>query len=167
MHTVSRKNFLALCAFLLAAACAATAQGDPHHDRDRDHDRGPAQAQPMGHDDRNMPPGQAKRFDDGRNMPPGQSKRYFRDEDRDRYYSHYRGDADHWRGRQRPAFAPGQRIDRGYAIRPVPRAYWINNTPPPPGYSYGYYGGYVVVYSPKTRIIADVMDLVDAASHSH
>lgn len=152
MHTVSRFRFLGLCALLLSAACVATAQGDPRHD-DRDHDRGPAQAQPMGHDDRNMPPGQAKR--------------YFRDEDRDRYYSHYRADADHWRGRQRPAFAPGQRIDKGYAIRPVPRAYWINNTPPPPGYSYGYYGGYVVVYSPKTRIIADVMDLVDAVAHAH
>jgi hypothetical protein len=154
MHAVSRKSFLALCAFLLSAACVATAQGDPHHDRDRDHDRGPAQAQPMGHDEHHAAPAQAQ-------------QRYFRDNDRDRYYSHYRADADHWRGRPRPAFAPGQRIDRGYAIRPVPRSYWINNTPPPPGYSYGYYGGYVVVYSPKTRIIADVMDLVDAASHAH
>jgi hypothetical protein len=45
----------------------------------------------------------------------------------------------------------------------VPQAYW-QNVPPPPGYQYGYYDGYVVAYNPTTRIIADVMDLVTAAA---
>jgi hypothetical protein len=36
--------------------------------------------------------------------------------------------------------------------------------PPPPGYQYGYYDGYVVAYDPTTRIIADVLDLVTAAT---
>jgi hypothetical protein len=40
----------------------------------------------------------------------------------------------------------------------VPRSYW-GGTPPPPGYTYGYYDGYVVSYNPATRIIADVLDL--------
>ncbi len=65
-----------------------------------------------------------------------------------------------WRGRRRPAFVPGYVIPRAYAIEPVPQAYWAGQPPPPPGYQYGYYDGYVVAYDPTTRIIADVMDLV-------
>ena len=35
--------------------------------------------------------------------------------------------------------------------------------PPPPGYRLGYYDGYVVAYDPTTQIVADVLDLVNAA----
>lgn len=109
-----------------------------------------------------MPPGQAKKAERG--LPPGLAKKYFRDEDRDRFYRHYRGDADHWRGRHRPAFAPGQYIARGYVVQAVPSEYWEGAVPPPPpGYQYGYYGGYVVAYNPATRMIADVLDLISAA----
>jgi len=55
-------------------------------------------------------------------------------------------------------------IPRGYAIRPVPQTYWRSMPPPPPGYQYGYYDGYVMAYNPTTRIVADVMDLVTAAA---
>lgn len=122
------------------------------------------------HDDDNpghggMPPGQAKKYDHGdrddhdghRGLPPGQAKKYFRDEDRDRYYAHYRADVEHWRGRQRPVFVVGQPIARTYIIQPVPQSMWA--APPPPGYTYGYYGGFVVAYNPTSRIIGDVLDL--------
>jgi len=53
-------------------------------------------------------------------------------------------------------------IPRNYVIRAVPQIYW-QGAPPPPGYQYGYYDGYVVAYNPTTRIVADVLDLVTAA----
>jgi hypothetical protein len=126
----------------------------------------PGQAKKNGGGDKSMPPGQAKKYgDDGKGMPPGQAKKYFRDEDRDHFYAHYRQDADRWRSRRRPVFVPGQYIERQYVVQPVPRAYWVGvAAPPPPGYAYGYYGGYVVAYNPTTRIIADVLDLVVATT---
>jgi hypothetical protein len=45
----------------------------------------------------------------------------------------------------------------------VPVTYYRGVPPPPPGYQYGYYEGYVVAYDPTTRVIGDVMDLVGAA----
>ena len=127
----------------------------------------PGQAKKHGGDDRGMPPGQAKKYgyDEGRRMPPGQAKKIFRDQDREHFYAHYRGDADRWRGHRRPVFVPGQVIERTYVVQPVPQTYWVNVAPPPPpGYRYGYYEGYVVAYNPTTRVIADVLDLVSAAT---
>lgn len=146
----------ALTATLLMTAASGIAQGPPGRD---------PYNPPPGHG--GIPPGQAKKQGYG-NMPPGQAKKYddwrFRDEDRGRFYSHYRRDADRWRERRRPTFARGQAIPRNYVIQPVPRSYWQGVPPPPPGYQYGYYDGYVVSYDPTTRIIADVLDLVSAAT---
>jgi hypothetical protein len=99
-------------------------------------------------------------------MPPGQAKKFrFREEDRGHFYAHYREDADHWRGRHRPVFVPGHYVPQGYVVQPVPQTYWVGAVPaPPPGYRYGYAGGYIVAYNPTTRIVADVIDLVAAAS---
>jgi hypothetical protein len=111
------------------------------------------------------PPGQAKKGNG--NMPPGQAKKYddwrFRHEDRDHFYGYYRHDADHWKGKKRPVFVRGEAIPQGYTIQAVPRSYWQEVPPPPPGYQYGYYNGYVVAYDPTTRIVADVLDLVNTA----
>ena len=41
--------------------------------------------------------------------------------------------------------------------------YYRDMPPPPPGYRFGYYDGYVVAYNPTTQIVADVLDLVGAA----
>jgi Ni/Co efflux regulator RcnB len=92
----------------------------------------------------------------------------FRDQDRGNFQSHYRNDVNRWRSHPqgRPHFARGQRIPSGYRFQPVPRAYYANVPPPPPGYQYGYYDGYVVSYNPTTQIIADVMDLVAGAANS-
>lgn len=141
---------------LFTTAGIGVAQGPPGRDRYNP---------PPGHG--GVPPGQARKHEHG-HVPPGQAKKYddwrFREEDRDHFYSHYRRDAEHWRGRKRPQFVRGEVIPQGYYVRPVPQAYWQNVPPPPPGYQYGYYEGYVVSYDPTTRMIADVLDLVNAAT---
>jgi len=48
-------------------------------------------------------------------------------------------------------------------LRSVPSSYYRTLPPPPPGYRLGYYDGYVVAYDPTTQIVADVLDLVNAA----
>ena len=170
-----------LGSFLFAAAGICVAQGPPGQDpynpppghggvppgqakkHDRDDDR-------MRPEHEGVPPGQAKKFrDDDYHMPPGQAKKYredyhFRGDDRGRFYAHYRSDADQWRYRRRPVFVTGRVVPREYVIQPVPQTYWVSEPPPPPGYQYGYYGGYVVAYNPTTRIVADVLDLVAAAT---
>jgi hypothetical protein len=140
---------------------AGVSQGQPGHGGVP-----PGQAKKNGGGDEGMPPGQAKKNGGGeKGMPPGQAKKYFRDQDRSHFYSYYQKDVGRWRGHRRPLFVPGQYIARTYVVQPVPRTYWVNVTPPPPpGYQYGYYEGYVVAYNPTTRVIADVLDLVAAAS---
>ena len=112
------------------------------------------------------PPGQAKK-EGGGNVPPGQTKKYddwrFRGEDREHFYKYYQHDANHWKGKKRAVFVRGEAIPRGYTIQAVPRSYWESVPPPPPGYQYGYSDGYVVAYDPTTRVVADVLDLVNVA----
>src|SRR5207248_9072364 len=164
-----------LSSFLFATAGICVAQGPPGHDpynpppghggvppgQAKKHDR---------QDDDHVPPGQAKKYrEDDYHMPPGQARKYredyhFRGDDRGRFYAHYRSDADQWRYRRRPVFVTGRVVPREYVIQPVPQTYWVSEPPPPPGYQYGYYGGYVVAYNPTTRIVADVLDLVAAAT---
>ncbi|MEK6398276.1 MAG: hypothetical protein V4734_09340 [Terriglobus sp.] len=107
------------------------------------------------------PPGQVKHGYDRGYGPQGRPDFHFDQSRRDQFARYYRNDAMRWRNnRRRPNFRPGYAIPRSYVIRPVPRSYWGGMQPPPPGYQYGYYDGYVVAYDPTTRIIADVMDLV-------
>jgi Ni/Co efflux regulator RcnB len=91
---------------------------------------------------------------------------HFRDQDRGHFQSHYSSDINRWRSHPqgRPHFARGERIPKGYRFQPVPRSYYANVPPPPVGYQYGYYDGYVVAYNPTTQIIGDVLDLVGAAT---
>jgi Ni/Co efflux regulator RcnB len=114
-----------------------------------------------------QPPGRGPdRNDRGRDSDDRGRDFHFRDQDRGRFESHYHKDIDHWRKRPqgRPRFVRGQQIPNGYRFKSVPRAYYADVPPPPPGYQYGYYDGYVVAYNPTTRIIADVLDLVAAAA---
>lgn len=147
---------LAMGVLVFGLVGTGIAQGPPGHDNHDDH----YNHNPPGHDHHNPPPGHG-------GVPPGQAKKYndwrFRQEDQSHFYSHYRHDVDHWKGRKRPVFVRGQAIPRGYTIQPVPRTYWQGMPPPPPGYQYGYSDGYVVAYDPTSRVIADVLDLVTAA----
>jgi Ni/Co efflux regulator RcnB len=147
---------------VLAATGAAIAQGPPGRD---------PYNPPPGHG--GVPPGQARKYDQNRHNDNGHHDDHrndrhddwrFRQDDRNHFYSHYRNDADRWRGRRRPVFVRGQAIPPNYRVQVVPQSYWQGAPPPPPGYQYGYYDGYVVAYNPTTRIIADVLDLVTAAA---
>lgn len=165
--SMSREVLVGMVLFF--ASGAVIAQGppgrDPYNPPPGHGGVPPGQAKKHG-DERGMPPGQAKKYgDQGRGLPPGQAKKFFRDQDRASFYAHYRHDADRWRGHRRPVFVPGQVIERTYVVQPVPRTYWVGVAPPPPpGYQYGYYEGYVVAYDPTTRVVADVLDLVAAAT---
>jgi len=46
------------------------------------------------------------------------------------------------------------------SIQPLPPDVYGYLPPPPPGYSMGYYEGYVVVYDPLTYFIANVIDIL-------
>jgi Ni/Co efflux regulator RcnB len=101
---------------------------------------------------------------------PGQGQQnqgggfHFRDQDRQQFQQRYHGDVSRWQKqpnrRPNPGFRPGQRVPRGYKFQAVPSSYYRGLQPPPPGYRYGYYNGYVVAYNPTTQIIADVLDLI-------
>jgi hypothetical protein len=150
MQMTPRLRHIAMYALILTLCSALMAQGNG---RGKDNDKGRG----------GPPPGQARQMEHGKGLPPGQAKKYFRIENRTTFYTHYRGDVDRWRDRKRPVFVVGMPIVKTYVIQPVPRSVWVNVVvAPPPGYQYGYYGGYVVAYNPTTRIIADVLDLVDA-----
>ncbi|WP_213806001.1 hypothetical protein [Granulicella sp. dw_53] len=142
---------LAMVPFLAAAVGVAVAQGPPGHD---DH----------GNNGNNGNRGNDNRGNDNHGNQ-GNNNFRFRDQDRGNFQSHYSKDVSRWRNKPqgRPHFTAGQRIPNNYHFQPVPRSYY-NNAPPPPGYQYGYYDGYVVAYDPTSRIIADVLDLVVAGS---
>jgi len=137
-------------ALLFAAAVTASAYAQPGHGQP-----------PPGHG--GIPPGQAKKMDG--NIPPGQAKKMdwrFRGDEREHFRGYYERDVRRWEGRHRPNFYAGYTIPRAYVVQAVPPAYYSSLQPPPPGYRYGYYEGYVVAYDPTTRVIADVVDLVGA-----
>jgi len=169
MRTTTPLTRLVLSALFLTTAGICVAQGPPGQDpyNPPPGHGGVPPGQAKKHDHGDMPPGQAKKegYD---HVPPGQAKKYrdyhFQGEDRGRFYSYYRSDADHWRGRKRPVFVTGHAIPSTYVVQVVPQTYWVGAPPPPPGYQYGYYGGYVVAYNPTTRIVADVLDIVGAAT---
>jgi len=50
-------------------------------------------------------------------------------------------------------------------LKSVPSSYYRTLPPPPPGYRFGYYDGYVVAYDPTTQIVSDVLDLVGSIAN--
>jgi len=176
---------------VLAAACAfGTVQAqqgrDDHHDNDQGRNGqsnqnhgNPRDQQNQYHNDQNRGQDQNRGNDQyrGNDQNRGNSQYrgndqnrgndfHFRDEDRNRFQSHYQSDVNRWRShpQNRPHFDRGQRIPSNYRFQTVPSSYYRGMPPPPPGYRYGYYDGYVVTYDPTTRVIGDVLDLVSAFS---
>jgi len=154
---------IALAAAIASATwtTAAVAQGNSHHDGDnqgddREHDRHDNGKHKGWYKDKD-------RHDNGKHDGQRQDFR-FDDQYRQRFQQSYR--ADLYRYQQRPElrrqmqFYAGQPIPRGYVLQAVPLGYY-RDVPPPAGYQYGYSNGYVVAYNPTTRIIADVLDLVN------
>src|SRR5215467_5077875 len=103
--------------------------------------------------------------DDRDHHDQGRAEYHFRAEDRDHFSPHYEKDLRQWRQHpdRRHNFRAGERLPNGVRLKSVPESYYRTLPPPPPGYRFGYYDGYVVAYNPTTQIVADVLDLVNAA----
>ena len=133
---------------LLAPGATAQDRGDRDHGAradDRDHGRGR----------------------DARDRRDERSEYHFRSDDGQRFFSHYRSNVEQIRRHpdRRHHIRAGERLPSDFRgrLRAVPRSYYQYVPPPPPGYRLGYYDGYVVAYDPTTQIVADVLDLVNAA----
>ena len=105
---------------------------------------------------------------DDRGRHDGKSDYRFRSEDRDRFRNRYQSNLRQWQQHpdRRHHVRAGEQLPSDYRsrLKSVPSSYYRDVPPPPRGYQFGYYDGYVVAYNPTTRIIADVLDLVDAAT---
>ena len=122
---------------------------------------GGAVAQNRGSDDR------GRREADNRGQHEDKADYRFRSEDKDKFRSHYQSNIRQMQKNpdKRHHIRAGEQLPNDYRSRLkwVPASYYRNVPPPPRGYQFGYYDGYVVAYNPTTRIVADVLDLVDAA----
>ena len=123
---------------------------------------GPTVAQDRGREDRRRADDQKSDRD---HRDQGRAEYHFRTEDRDHFRPHYERDIRQWRQHpdRRHHFRAGERLPKGVRLKSVPTSYYRTLPPPPPGYRFGYYDGYVVAYNPTTQIVADILDLVDAA----
>ena len=126
---------------------------------------GATAAQDRGKDDRGRPQDERRRADDRDHHDGDRAEYHFRAEDRDHFSPHYQKDIRQWRQHpdRRHHFRAGERLPSGVRLKSVPTSYYRTLPPPPPGYRFGYYDGYVVAYNPATQIVADVLDLVNAA----
>ena len=159
---------LALGAALSGSAAVAVAQNhDPDHDQDHPQqnqrpDQRQGNQQNQGRDQRpDQRQNQNANQRQGYQQNQGRADYHFRPDDRNNLRGHYQSNLRQWQNNpRRPRFNAGDRLPANYVIQAVPSSYYRGVPPPPPGYRFGYYGGYVVAYDPTTRIIADVLDLV-------
>ncbi len=140
---------------LLAGTAIAQNRGDDHNRNDnngRDQGRNDNNGRDQGRNDRDR--------QDGHDY-------HFRGDERNQFSSHYRSNIHQLEKHpdRRHQIRAGERLPSDYRrrLRPVPPSYYRGVPPPPPGYQFGYYDGYIVAYNPTTQIVADVLDLVNAA----
>ena len=158
MMKLNKKHYVST--FVLGTALAVFASAGAAQSRGGD-DRRP------GGDDRGQRADDRGRGGDDHDRRDEKSNYHFRSEDRDRFSSHYRGNIRQMEKHpdRRHHIRAGERLPSDYRsrLKSVPTSYYRNMPPPPPGYRFGYYDGYVVAYNPTTQIVADVLDLVGAA----
>jgi hypothetical protein len=94
--------------------------------------------------------------------PPNRPNYSFRPNDRSYLHRYYLSRLGAINLARRPHFIIGGFFPYGDIpyISPLPPDVYGYLPPPPPGYSMGYYQGYVVVYDPVTYFIANVIDLM-------
>jgi hypothetical protein len=126
---------------------------------------GASVAQDRGRDDRGRSEDHERHADDRDHHDQGRAEYRFRAEDRDHFRPHYEKDIRQWRQHpdRRRHLRAGEQLPNGVHLKSVPASYYRTLPPPPPGYRFGYYDGYVVAYHPATQIVADILDLVDTA----
>jgi hypothetical protein len=95
--------------------------------------------------------------------PQNRPSYHFRPNNRSYLHSYYRRSLLGVNRLNRPRFVVGGFFPFAFIpyITPLPPQVYGQVPPPPPGYSMGYYDGYVVVYDPVTYFIASVVDLLD------
>jgi hypothetical protein len=95
--------------------------------------------------------------------PPQNRPSYnFRPNDRSYLHRYYLRSLANINRANRPVFAIGGFFPFAYIpyLTDLPPAVYGYLPPPPPGYSMGYYDGYVVIYDPVSYYIANVIDLL-------
>jgi Ni/Co efflux regulator RcnB len=87
---------------------------------------------------------------------------HFQEQDRAHLQSHYRSEHIQVDTAHRWAWHRGENFPVGWHdhIRPLPQVDISLLPPPPPGYVFGYYDGWAVVYDPSTGVILDAVDVM-------
>lgn len=155
---MNRRRFATL---LLASAVScftiptalATAQGNSGKHGHDDDDRG------NGHGGKDRGRGNGR----GKDKYKHQNQRYFRDQDRDYVIRYYEGPRNLPPGLRKKYYRNGT-LPPGWQkrFRPMPPILIQELPPIPYGYQRGYYDGYAVVVDPRTRIIYDAIDIINA-----
>ncbi len=98
----------------------------------------------------------------GRTARPANAHYQFRSQDRPKLRQHFQAQLAHVNRANRPHIAAGVQLEPSYQtyIVPVPQEVIVDLAPPPPGYVFGFYDGYVIVYDPATFFVIDVIDLL-------
>lgn len=160
MNPLDRRSFTTLfCATLLGATLFVHGQGKSH-----EHDRGHGQDGNRGNDDdRDQGHGHGNGHGDEKHGDRNAS--YFRTQDYDSLSRYYSGPRDLPPGLRKKYHRTGS-LPPGWQKRfqPMPAAALQQLPPIPSNYQRGYLDGYAVVVDPRTRIIVDVVDLLNVAT---
>jgi Ni/Co efflux regulator RcnB len=84
---------------------------------------------------------------------------HFRAQDKAQLQPHYRAAHPHPSNGHRWAWHRGVNLPSGWQgeIEPLPQVDIALLAPPPPGYEFGYFDGWAIVYDPNTGIILDAV----------
>jgi len=104
--------------------------------------------------------------DQGHGRGKGHQERHFRDEDAPYLRQYYNGPTNLPPGLRKKYYRTGT-LPPGWEkrIRPLPPAVIQRLPPPPPNCERGYVDGYAVVYDRRTRVIVDLLDILNVATH--
>lgn len=118
------------------------------------------------HDDRDKHGNKHDHDDEGHGHGEGNQQRHFRQEDASFLSEHYDGPRDLPPGLRKKYYRTGT-LPPGWEkrIRPMPPVVIQRLPPPPPNCERGYVDGYAVVYDKRTRVIVDLLDLMNVATH--
>lgn len=84
---------------------------------------------------------------------------HFRTQDRSHLQEHYRTAHPHPEASHHWAWHRGVNLPSDWRgqVEPLPQADITLLAPPPPGYVFGYYNGWAIVYDPNTGVILDAV----------
>ena len=163
---MNRRSFNTLLgSALLGSALLVHAQGNSQghghgHDRDEgDDDRGEGHGKGHGHGNGNGHAYGRDKHDDSAPTP------YFREQDYGYLARNYNGPRNLPPGLRKKYYRTGA-LPPGWEkrFRPMPPVVVQQLPPVPVGYQRGYLDGYAVVLDPRTRMVVDAVDILNAAT---